>query len=238
MNVFYEGYNKKEWSGILHKKIEPFFRLVSLMLGNFLRQRLLQSMQDFVALFSGYEFESIYKTIAGAKPITFATRLVLDQQTKRFDPPLADVQTTVEALFESLITCVEHIPNVETQLFATPGSQKDREKLPKEASVMHVNFESIYSDQVQVARKSLSENLKRQLIAPEKRVLEFDVHSHIISNAITTDVDAFLKEDNPQMRQIEVRIMHLERLTIRKFKNTASKCRTLVARMLEAGRSR
>ena len=209
MNVFYQGYNKKEWAGILHNKMEPFFRLVSLMLSHFLRQRLMQAVHDFVAIFNGDEFSPIYQTIKGAKPITFAIKLLLDAQTKKFDPPLADIQSTIEGLFESMLTCIDHLPNIETQLFATPGVPKEKERLAKETSVIRVNVESIYPDQVKQARKTLSENLSRLLKAPQKQILDFDQHAPIISNAITADVDAFLQDDHPQMRQIEARPLYV-----------------------------
>ncbi|RKO94242.1 dynein heavy chain and region D6 of dynein motor-domain-containing protein [Blyttiomyces helicus] len=198
LNVFYQGSKRNEWSHIHTERMEGFFRMVSFILGDQLRHIVRASVRDFLDLFDG-NVATVGKRCEGARPVSFALRLQLDDTKLRLDPVPADVQATVEALLEGLLVAADRVPRIETQLFSTgqPTSTNARSGIAnvRPEQCIRVAFEATFPTFVADCKAELKKNLTRLLTAPQVYLHEFDRHGALVTKLADVDVSEFLKSE-------------------------------------------
>ncbi|KAJ3027401.1 Dynein heavy chain 7, axonemal, partial [Rhizophlyctis rosea] len=158
LNIFYQSSKRSEWSLIPTSRMEPFFRTITCILGDQLRHIVRESLRDFCTLFDGNP-TTIPKTYPTGSGVSFSVRLVLEDQKYKFDPPLSEIQTTVEQLFDALLTAADRIPKIETQLFSTGQSSLTTTRAGmmnvKPEQCIRVAFEGTYPGIVRGLREGL-----------------------------------------------------------------------------------
>ncbi|KNE71129.1 hypothetical protein AMAG_15798 [Allomyces macrogynus ATCC 38327] len=170
LNVFYQGAKKNSWSAIAPAKLPSFFNLIALYMTDFLRHVTQTSVEAFVNLFTAL------------RPPQFAIKLIHDAPEIRMDPHPRDVQLVIEALLESLLSTLNRVPRIETQLFAS--------KVPK---LLPVALEVTQPQWVAYQKKLLYRCLQRALAAPQQYLQDFAPHSDLIAGKLEESVHLALK---------------------------------------------
>ncbi len=211
LNLFYTTANKKAewtWTAIEPKRLEAFFRCVSLITADQLRHVVRQNVREFVRLFDGSVVTAASR-LEGGRPVTFATHLLLEGAALRFDPSLDEVTSTLESLFDALLVSLDHIPKVETQLFSTGQSSSNAgnritfDSLKPELYI-NLSFERTFPDFVREARAELRANLGKLLHAPVEHLHEYDRQGALIHGTSAQEVAHFLAGEISQEQMIEV----------------------------------
>ncbi|KAJ3198757.1 Dynein heavy chain 7, axonemal, partial [Entophlyctis luteolus] len=198
LNVFYQGSKKNEWSSIPTERLEAFFRTVSLILADQLRYIVEESVNDFVGMFDG-SVVTAAKRVEGGKPLHFSVRLVADKDKIKFEPATTDILSTAESLFDVLLTSIDKIPKIETQLFSNgiPTMNINNSKLVtmtvKSEQCIKVDFEATLPIFTQHARDSLRSNMQRLFESPNIYIAEFDRHAPLITKSLDCEVTEFLQ---------------------------------------------
>ena len=183
--------------------MENFFRTVSYILAAQLRQIVHDSIHDFLMLFDGNQYHSIYAK-DNMKPVAFNVRLLLDGEKLVFDPPLSDIQNTIEGLFDQLVLAADKIPKVESQLFSLQQSPQKSKSVVPEVSFIRVAYENTVPVQVQRAKKQLRESLKQMLEAPVQHLQEYQKYNSLIKKTAELEAQAFVKETHTLAQQTDV----------------------------------
>ncbi|KAJ3105677.1 Dynein heavy chain 7, axonemal [Phlyctochytrium planicorne] len=206
LNIFYQGSKRNEWSSIPTDKMEGFFRTVSLILGDQLRQIVAQSVEDFLFLFDG-SVTAASQRIESGKPLSFIIRLLLEDSKVKFEPSASEIISTVEGLFDMLLVAADRIPKVETQLFSNGSTTNATGRAGllsvKPDQCIRVAFEATLPAIVEKARSELRNNLQRLLEAPKVYAVEFDKHKSLISRTAEHDTAEFLRAENTQDKLFE-----------------------------------
>jgi dynein heavy chain len=193
--------------------MEVFFRMISLIIADFLRGIVEKSMLDFVSLFDG-RVVTAAKAVEGGAPLTFIIRLLLEDDTQiRMEPSIKEVMTTAESLFDQLLMAVDRVPRIETQLFSnannitanTKGGNFIANLKPEQC--IKILFETTYPAKVLAARNEMKANIKRLLTMPQLYITEFDRHKPLIEKSSYEEVTEFLAQENntPDKMMEEVR---------------------------------
>ncbi|KAJ2994003.1 Dynein heavy chain 7, axonemal [Globomyces sp. JEL0801] len=216
LNIFYQGSHKKEWTSIPNERMEGFFRTISLLLADQIRQIVEQSANDFIALFDLATLQS-HSELSHPKAVSFAVRMVLDDSKIRLEPSVIEIQSTIEHLLDCVFTAADKIPKIETQLFASGqtvvSSTRTGINPVKPDQCIRVVFEETYPQIVASSRKLLKDRLTKLLEAPIYYLAEFDKQKALISRASDVDVTDFLETEKPQEQMMD---------EVRKFRNIAS----------------
>ena len=180
--------------------MESFFRAVSLLMADQIRHIVEQSAIDFVAMFDPAAIQK-YPGLETAHSISFTMKMVLDDTKIKLEPSVADVQSTVEGLLDSLYLAADSIPKVETQLFAT-GQTATNSRIGinpvKPEQCIHIAFEQTYPKIVAKTRAQLRARISKYLEAPVAYLSEFDKHRPLITRVSDADVTEFLLTDRSQ----------------------------------------
>ncbi len=204
--------------------MQVFFRMVSFLLANELRLLVKKSLSDFVQMFDA-NVTTAASLIKNATPLSFIIRMVLDDTTIRLDPSVEDVQSTAESFIDQILTCVDQIPKIETQLFSNfansslgnPGgynTQNSRmvgnvNQTLKPENCINVAFEDTYPSFVKKCRQDLAKCVKQQLQFPTDYLSEFDKHRSLIDKSVYKDVENLISGEFHAEHLMEVRkIVH------------------------------
>lgn len=211
LNIFYTGSKRNEWTSIPNSQIESFFKLVSLIISDQIRQAIRETALDFVSMFDLLETCKRFPNVNNAKPVQFTIRPVLDDKLIRFEPMTSEIETTIVSLLDSIFLAAEKIPKIETQLFATNQSSQAANQSNRVVGMnpvtpdqfLQINFEQTYPSFCESARKQLKDNLSKLLQAPHNYLSEFEKHSSIIEKRADFEIQEFIKNVNNQEKMIE-----------------------------------
>lgn len=207
LNIFYQGSKKKVWTSIANDRLESFFRMISLIMCDQIRQIIKQTALDYISLFDPLQ------GVDGTKGIKFGIKVVLDDIKIKLDPSTADIQSTLESLLDLIFIAGDKIPKIETQLFVG-NNIKSGAPVVKQDQCLNICFEQTFPGFCTVIRKKLTLLLKRALQTPTLYLNEYDVHKALISRASDVDVTEYLATPKSQDSMME---------EIRKYRNLASK---------------
>ena len=172
-----------------------------------LRHIVEQSVNDFISMFDG-TVSSAAQRVENGRPLTFAIRLVLDEEKIRFEPSLTEIIGTVETLFDHLLVSADRIPKIETQLFSNGASININSRVGainiKPDQCIKVAFENTLPKFTEKARNLLISNLQKLLEAPQFYLNEFDRHKFLVTKTADNEVTEFLKIDQTHDRMAEV----------------------------------
>lgn len=206
LQIFYQGSKRNDWSKISPDRIQVFFRLVSFILADQLRSLVRSSLEDFCALFDGV-IGTCTRMIPNSQPVTFIVRAVLEETSLRLEPGMPEVKSTVESFIDQIISAVDHIPKIETQLFSNAAnistSTKSGIAILKPEHCINVAFEVTFPKIVKKCRSELSVNLTRQLGHPSRYLAEYDKHKQLIDKTVYNDVTEFLEQEQTQDKMME-----------------------------------
>ena len=200
LNIFYQGSKRREWTSIPNDRLESFFRTVSLLLADQIRNVVEQSALDFLSLFDTASIQK-YPGLEAAKCVTFSMKMVLDESRIKLEPSVSDVQSTIEGLLDSLFVAADLIPKVETQLFATGQSSNNNRvgiNPVKPDQCIHVAFEETYPEFTAKTRKTLRSRIAKLLETPVTYLSEFDKHRSLVTKASDLEVTEFLSVERTQ----------------------------------------
>ena len=143
-------------------------------------------------------------------------KMVLDEVKIKLEPPVSDIQSTLEGLLDSLFVAADLIPKVETQLFAT-GQSSNINRVGinpvKPDQCIRVAFEETYPKFTANIRKKLGRKLGILLEAPVSYISEFDKLKSLVIKTSDGDVTEFLFSDKSQETMME---------EVRRFRSMAS----------------
>jgi dynein heavy chain len=209
LNIFYNGSKRNEWTSIPNIQIEGFFRLVSLILADHIRQIIIETALDFVAMFDSMETIISRFKISHSHPVTFTMRPILDGKRIKLEPLTAEVESTLMSLLELILIAADKIPKIETQLFATSQTQANNNNRVgmnpfKPEQCISINFELTYPTFCENIRKTLKNNLAKCMQAPHNYLNEYDKLAALIEKRLEVDVIEFVKVTTSQEKMIEV----------------------------------
>jgi dynein heavy chain len=187
LNVFYQGSKRKEWISIPNDRLESFFKLVSLLLADQIRELVLETAKDYISLFEVCDKTKKHK-------ISFQMKLVLEDTKIRLEPSVSEMKSTLENILDTLFSCADRIPRIETQLFAngqTAAANRSGTQL-KPDQCIYVGFEATYPMIVADMRTKLKKDLAKLLESPVAYISTYDTHKALISGALDSDVTEFL----------------------------------------------
>lgn len=209
LNIFYKDQIRSQWAKILHNRMENFFRAISLIMANQLRILVEETIKEFLKLLFSPANDAIFEAVKGHPPV-FAVKLALAGDNMRFEPSLDDLHSVAEELFERIITSLDRIPRVESQLFTTSvsadngdGKAGSRNQYSPDICV-NVSFQKTYPDFVARYRKELQQGLKAIIKIAEAHCSVYEDHTLYINQKAFKDVDAFLNSNQPLSKQVDV----------------------------------
>jgi dynein heavy chain len=206
LNVFYEGARRKEWSHIPTERMENFFKTVELIMSDQLRHIVQNSLADFLDLYNPLLMPIRAQE---SKYLSFTVKLVLNEQAMEFEPPLADLKSTIESILDSLLVAADRVPKIETQLFTNgqniTGGNRALLLNAKAEYCIDVLFEATFPKLVLSAREKLRENLQLLLEKPKEYLSSFEKIKSLIDKSAYAEVDEFLATEPPIDKMIEVR---------------------------------
>ena len=208
LNVFYEGARRKEWSHIPTERMENFFKTIELIMSDQLRYILQNSLADFLDL---YNPTSMPLKAQESKYLSFTVKLILNEQAIEFDPPLADLKSTIENILDSLLVAADRVPKVETQLFTNgqniSGGSRALLLNAKAEYCIGVFFESTFPLLVLSSREKFRENLQLLLQKPQDYLSSFENVKSLIDKSAYAEVDEFLLTEPAIDKMIEVHLV-------------------------------
>ena len=198
INLFYQGSKSNEWTQIRAEKMESFFKTVSFLIATFLRGIIRDSIQDFAELFQSSFSLKKYGDLS--KSPMYYVRLVCIDQKICFEPSFNDLDMCIEMLLDRLITAVDNIPKLETQLFST--NSKKGNTSPD--NFISVGFNDYYSDEVTETKRNIKRNLQHFFHEAEEYVPTFNAEKSLLTNEAEDDVDRLLNMTSELEPLIEV----------------------------------
>jgi dynein heavy chain len=212
LNIFYQGSKKKEWTTIENVRLESFFRMISLMMCDQIREIIKRTAIDYVALFDPKQIREIpgLENMKGAK---FGIKMVLEDSKIKLEPSVTEIQNTVESLLDLIFIAGDKVPKIETQLFVGNNISVGAPAV-KQDQCLNICFEQTFPDFCTGIRKKLKKLLQQALESPVLYLYEFDVHKALIARASDVDVTEYLATPKTQESMME---------EIRKYRNLASK---------------
>jgi dynein heavy chain len=189
--------------------MENFFRAISLIMANQLRILVEESIKEFLKLFFAPVNDPIFETVKGHPPV-FAVKLLLVNDTMKFEPSLEDLRTVAEELFDRILTSLDRIPRVESQLFTTSvssdgGDSKGTAKNHYSPDIcINVAFQKTYPNFVAKHRTELQAGLKALLKTVESHCSVYEDHQIYINQSAFKDVENFLHSNQTLSKQVDV----------------------------------
>ena len=205
LSVFYLGAKNQEWTSIPTNRMEIFFRSISLIMADQLRQIVRNTVEDFLSLFDDSTHVQPDSDIP--KSLSFVVRLNLDETNILFEPQLLDIVHAAESILEALFIAADKVPRIETQLFAqgqTSGGNKSLLLSAKPEQCVRVAFEETYPKFCNEAREKLHQCLNAKLAEPNSYISQFDGFKSLITKSAYSEVQSFLDEDPNVEALIEV----------------------------------
>jgi hypothetical protein len=130
----------------------------------------MESVQQFISTFEE------------KKDISFFIDLKLDKNSLKFEPPLREVKTIIENLYDSLIKCAEQFPHVENQLFSSA----------KEVKYLKIDLANVEPEFVASTKSILEENLEDSILELEQFLPSFQPYDSLMSGASYDQVTDFI----------------------------------------------
>lgn len=249
LNIFYRDQIRSQWSKILHNRMESFFRTISLIMANQLRVIIEESVKEFIKLLLGDENDSIFTSCKG-KPPVFAWKLLLADSQMRFEPALEDLPATMNELFDRLLTSLDRIPRVESQLFSTSvtaeiatssnssgnsgnNNSNSNTKQPQYQPeiCLKIEFAKTFPAFVERSRQEIKEGLWNRISALQNHCKVYDQHSDYINQSASKAAQQFVESQITSLpKQVDVSVLYLNLYFIthsyiiinnRKYKSTA-----------------
>ena len=178
-------------------KLEPLFQLIHYMMSDQLRSLIQQALIDFVSIFTS-EKETY---------ITFNIKMSLDTAAIAFSPTRDDYVSTIFNCFESIITSLDRIPRVETQLFVTNGTitKNPRAALANIAhdQCIRTEYKATYPVFVDELKQSLQAVLNKNLAQAFDVERHFDIHTSLINNDELAVIDFIISHNTQVERYID-----------------------------------
>ena len=186
--------------------MEGFFHTVSFILADQLRHVIRASVQDFLILFNG-NLLALSQQAENAKPLQFTVRLTLEETKIRFDPPVNEIQTVIEGLFDAMLLALDKVPKIETQLFFSGQNANINNRAAlsalKPEQCVRIGFEATFPQLVADAQKSLKAHISNCLQLPVNYLSDFDKHKSVINRGSDNEVTSFLQLELTQDRIME-----------------------------------
>ncbi|XP_055253124.1 dynein axonemal heavy chain 7 isoform X8 [Moschus berezovskii] len=181
-NIYYQGNKKKLLpTGDNSAKMESFFNCTATLMTLQLQELALLSMQDFTDLIAQPP-----DSIRAFEHPGFVMRLILDNDTIKFEPDFNDYTDILLNVYDVMIKAVNFVPRVETKLYSKWES-KSKPTILKPI---------ILNEIVEAHKEKIKEVVMRESVAPIEHLKFYDKYDFLITRKAEQDADAFLAENH------------------------------------------
>ncbi|KAF4014246.1 hypothetical protein G4228_005292, partial [Cervus hanglu yarkandensis] len=188
-NIYYQGNKKKLLpTGESSAKMESFFNCAATLMTLQLQELALVSMQDFTDLIAQPP-----DSIRAFEHPGFVMRLILDNDTIKFEPDFNDYVDIFLNVYDVMIKAVNFVPRVETKLYSKWESKS------KPTILKPIILDEI----VEAHKEKIKEVVMRESVAPIEHLRFYDKYDFLITRKAEQDADAFLAENHHYERIIQ-----------------------------------
>ncbi|XP_004033032.4 dynein axonemal heavy chain 7 [Gorilla gorilla gorilla] len=188
-NIYYQGNKKKQLpTGDSSAKLESFFNCAAALMTLQLQDLTLVSMQDFTDLIAQPP-----DSVRAFEHPGFIMRLILDNDTIKFEPELSDYIDIFLNVYDVMIKAVSFVPRVETKLYSKWESKS------KPTTLKPV----ILNEIVDAHKEKIKEVIVKESVAPTEHLRLYDMYDFLITRKAERDVDNFLAENHSYEKIID-----------------------------------
>ncbi|XP_066476619.1 dynein axonemal heavy chain 7 [Tiliqua scincoides] len=182
-NIYYQGNKRKQVpTNASSAQLEAFFDCAASLMTQQLQSFALASMQDFTDLI----VQPPRSVLAYEHP-GFILRLILDDDTVKFEPAFSDYETIFLNIYTVMIKAVNLLPRVETKLYSKWPESKTRS----------MNLKPIILDEILESHKQkIKEEIIKESMAPIEHLKLYDKYQDLITKQADRDLDQFLSEEH------------------------------------------
>jgi dynein heavy chain len=192
LNIFYQDAKAYSgWTTIAPQRTDAFFRLINLILADQIREMLATTINVYTDLF---------KVPNDKIAPTFLLKLGILDNNLVFDPPLSDLGSQLESIFEFILNAAEKVQKCEYLLF----QRKSNSTSPESANqFIHVGFTETHQKIIDTSRLKLKQNLASIISTTNGYIKEFDKYKSVITNTAENDLKELLAGNVSIDRQFE-----------------------------------
>ncbi|XP_054535145.1 dynein axonemal heavy chain 7 isoform X5 [Pan troglodytes] len=188
-NIYYQGNKKKQLpTGDSSAKLESFFNCAAALMTLQLQDLTLVSMQDFTDLIAQPP-----DSVRAFEHPGFIMRLILDNDTIKFEPELSDYMDIFLNVYDVMIKAVSFVPRVETKLYSKWESKS------KPTTLKPI----ILNEIVDAHKEKIKEVIMKESVAPTEHLRLYDKYDFLITRKAERDVDNFLAENHSYEKIID-----------------------------------
>ncbi|XP_011509795.1 dynein axonemal heavy chain 7 isoform X7 [Homo sapiens] len=188
-NIYYQGNKKKQLpTGDSSAKLESFFNCAAALMTLQLQDLTLVSMQDFTDLIAQPP-----DSVRAFEHPGFIMRLILDNDTIKFEPELSDYIDIFLNVYDVMIKAVSFVPRVETKLYSKWESKS------KPTTLKPI----ILNEIVDAHKEKIKEVIMKESVAPTEHLRLYDKYDFLITRKAERDVDNFLAENHSYEKIID-----------------------------------
>uniref|UniRef100_A0A8C5KTA7 Dynein axonemal heavy chain 7 n=1 Tax=Jaculus jaculus TaxID=51337 RepID=A0A8C5KTA7_JACJA len=188
-NIYYQGNKRKQLpTGDNSAKLESFFNCAATLMTLQLQDLTLVSMQDFTDLIAQPP-----ESIRAYEHPGFIMRLVLDNNTIKFEPEFNDYIDILVNVYDVMIKAVSFVPRVETKLYSKWESKS------KPTTLKPIILKEI----VNKHKEKIKEVVIKESVAPTKHLHLYDKYEFLITRKAERDVDTFLAQSQSYEKLID-----------------------------------
>ncbi|XP_012497096.1 PREDICTED: dynein heavy chain 7, axonemal [Propithecus coquereli] len=180
-NIYYQGNKKKQLpTGDSSAKLESFFNCAAALMTLQLQNLALVSMQDFTDLIAQPP-----DSIRAFEHPGFIMRLILDNDTIKFEPDFNDYIDILLNVYDVMIKAVSFVPRVETKLYSKWESKS------KPTTLKPI----ILNEIVDAHKEKIKDVIIRESMAPIEHRRLYDKYDFLVTRKAEQDADDFLAEN-------------------------------------------
>ncbi|RDD45105.1 Dynein heavy chain 7, axonemal, partial [Trichoplax sp. H2] len=190
-NIFYQGNKRKQVpSNQSPRRLDSFFNAAATLMGNHLQNLALNSLSDYMEMFSPNEMSVLAYPNPG-----FVIRLIVEGTRLKFEPDFEDFEAILLNVCDIIIKAVSVIPRVETKLY------QDISGIGK------THLKPIILEEILVATKDrIKEIIWHESLGPKQFAKNFNKYEFLTLKQADDDVEKFLNEDHSfkeYMKEVE-----------------------------------
>ncbi|XP_051998583.1 dynein axonemal heavy chain 7 [Xyrauchen texanus] len=162
-------------------RLQSFYNCVSTLMTSQLQSLALKSIQDYTKLIA----QDPHSVRAYEHP-GFVLRLLLDQNTIKFEPDFIDFEVTLLNVYDMMLKSISLIPRVETKLYLKwPGTETHSTLKP-----------IILPEILEAEQQKVRQVIHSESAGPLEHVRVYDKYAPLVSQQAEEDVSQFLLEQH------------------------------------------